>query len=154
GLGSVTVAPASDASNDTLDFSQLGGAVRLDLTSAAAQPVSPAAGLTLTVSRPLGITGVVDTAFDDAIHGNARDDTFTLQGGTPPLPGGGGNAPSLFPAASGGTKPPNKPATTHNSLDFHAFDGPVSVDLTQAGPQAVSPGSLTLTLAPPTAFDA
>jgi Ca2+-binding RTX toxin-like protein len=153
GLGSVTVAPASDASDDTLDFSQLGGAVTLDLTSAAAQPVSPAAGLTLTVSRPLGITGVVDTPFNDTITGNTRDDSFTVQGGNDTFTGGGGNDTYLFGAGSRGAKILNETATANNTLDFHAFDGPVNLDLTQAGPQAVSPGNLTLTLAPPAAFD-
>jgi len=153
GLGSVTVVPASDASDDTLDFSQLGGPVALDLATAAAQPVSPAAGLTLTVTQPLGITGVVDSAFNNTITGNARDDVFTVQGGNDTFVGGGGNDTYLFGAASQGTKVLDETPTTNNTLNFHDFDGPVHVNLTQSGPQVVSPGNLTLTLAPPTAFD-
>ncbi len=153
GLGSVTVVPASNTSNDTLDFSQLGGGVTFDMTSAAAQPVSPAAGLTLTVTNPLGITGVVGSAFDNAITGNARDDVSTVGGGNDTITGGGGNDTYVFNAGSHGTKVLDETPATHNTLDFHAFDGPVNVNLTQTGPQVVSPGSLTLTLSPPTAFD-
>jgi hypothetical protein len=152
-LGSVTVVPASNTSNDTLDFSQLGGGVTLDMTSSSAQPVSPAAGLTLTVTNPLGITGVVGSAFDNAITGNARDDVFTVGGGNDTITGGGGNDTYVFNADSHGTKVLDETPATHNTLNFHAFDGPVNVNLTQTGPQVVSPGSLALTLSPPTAFD-
>jgi hypothetical protein len=152
-LGSVTVVPASNTSNDTLDFSQLGGGVALDMTSASAQPVSPAAGLTLTVTNPLGITGVVGSAFDNTITGNARDDVFTVGGGNDTITGGGGNDTYVFNAVSHGTKVLDETPATHNTLNFHAFDGPVNANLTQTGPQVVSPGRLTLTLSPPTAFD-
>ena len=153
GLGNVTVVPASDASDDTLDFSQLGGGVTLNMTSAAAQAVSPAAGLTLTVTNPLGITDVIGSAFDNTITGNARDDVFTVGGGNDTITGGGGNDTYIFDAASQGTKVLDETPTTNNTLNFHAFDGPVNVNLTQTGPQVVSPGSLTLTLSSPTAFD-
>jgi Ca2+-binding RTX toxin-like protein len=152
GLGSATINSSSATVDDTLDFAQLGGPVSIDLSSAAAQNVSATTGLTLTLTQPLGVTGVIDTPFDDAITGNSRDDHFFVRAGNDSFMGGGGNDAYIFSAQSRGSKTMSETATARSSLNFHAFDGPVNIDLTQSAAQAVSPSNLTLTLTNPTAF--
>jgi hypothetical protein len=65
-------APNQANRSDTLDFSTLSSGINLDISNTGAQQV--ANGLTIKLSDPNGITGVVGSAFGDTIQGNGRAD--------------------------------------------------------------------------------
>ena len=153
GLGSDTITEAADADSDTLDFSQLGAPLALDLTSTAPQAfrtdkqdaTSPTA-LTLTLSDGRGIENVVGTAFSDTITGNARDNAIEGGGGDDTLAGGPGSDTYVFAGTGLGSDTVTEAADADSdTLDFSAFDAPLNLDMALTTPQAFGAG-LTLTL--------
>jgi hypothetical protein len=88
-------APNQSNRSDTLDFSTLSSGITLDISKTTAQQVTT--GLTIQLSDPNGITGVVGTAFGDTIYGNGRADL--LRGSNILDPNYQANAPG--PGANG-----------------------------------------------------
>jgi Ca2+-binding RTX toxin-like protein len=88
--GGVTINNANDA-GDSLDFSQFGGGIDLDLEKAGPQVVSPGL-LTLTITNPPAVKQVLGTAYPDTIMGNGGGDTLVGNGGDDYLDGRGGGA--------------------------------------------------------------
>ncbi len=150
GSGNITIdPPANTAGLNVLDFSQLGSGVTVNLGSSAAQQVSP--GLSLTLQNPNAINGLIDSAWNDSITGNAANDRFFVGSGNDTFVGGGGNDTYFFNGSHLGADKITETPTTTNALNFLTFDGPISIDLTQAGQQQVNAG-LQLTLTNPQAF--
>ncbi len=156
-FGSDVIDPPAGAGTNRLDFSQFGGPVILNLASTAAQTVSSgAARLTLTLQNPAEINALADSPYNDAITGNAAGDAFTVGAGNDTFTGGGGADTFFFGGSQLGSDVINE-TTTANTLNFYGFDGPINLNLKQAGTQTVSPGAasrLTLTLPNPSAFNA
>ncbi len=151
-LGNVFIQPASNASNDTLDFAPWAGPVTVNLASTATQIVTPSA-LSLTLANPLGITSVVGNAAGDMLTGNARGDSFLLTGNNT-VTGGGGNDTFSFNGSPDGTVVLNEQPGTSNMLDFQGLNAPINLDLSNPIQQQVSNDPLYLTLSNPNAFSA
>jgi Ca2+-binding RTX toxin-like protein len=156
-FGSDTVSPSSSTSNDTLDFSQFGGPVNLNLASSQQTGNMGGTGLNLTLSNPLGITGVIGTAstttpYNDSIIGNSRGDSFTVGTGNDTFTGAGGDS-FYFDGTNLGIDVLNEAAGTQNTLNFLGLGGGINLNLSQpVNADPVSPGNLTLTLSNPSAF--
>jgi hypothetical protein len=146
--------------SDTLDFSQITAAVTVDISRAGTQTVAP--GLSITLTNPSAIADVIGNQANDRITGNSRDDQFFIGAGNNTLAGGSGNDTYNFTGAALGNDVINDQsgASTGSSgtmtfakadtLNYHQFDGPVSIDLTK--PVQTVSGSSTLTVADPLAF--
>ncbi len=87
---------------------------------------------------------------DDTLFGSHSNDTLVGGGGNDSLVGGGGNDLFVFNGGSSGKQTIIEPAGPNIAgLDFSAAPAGLSINLGQAGPQAVIPGVLTLTLSDP-----
>jgi Ca2+-binding RTX toxin-like protein len=152
-LGNDTINTASSTNNGTLDFSGLGGPVTVDISSGVTQTISPGI-LTLTLVNPLSIANVIDSAFNDSVHGNSRDNQFTFGAGSSTINGAGGHDSYFFRGSGlGSDLITDSSATNIDTLNFLQFaGGPVNINLSLSTPQTVSPGNLTLTLTDPLAF--
>ncbi|MGH7193625.1 MAG: hypothetical protein ACREJM_08850, partial [Candidatus Saccharimonadales bacterium] len=160
-FGSDVIDPPAPTSN-TLDFSQYGGPVSLNLASTATQTVTPNAvgatnstGLTLTLASATAVNGLIDSNYADAIIGNALNDRFIVGPGGDTFTGGGGADSYFFTGANLGNVTINEggayngvTAGSNNTLNFLGFTSSgVKVDLSKsAGTQTVANG---LTLAMP-----
>ena len=93
--GSMTIDEPEGTNVATLDFSQAPAGVAIDLSQTGPQTVILAsdgfAGLTLTLSDPMGISNVIGSTYDDTIIGNNRDNTLIGNGGEDLIAGLGGN---------------------------------------------------------------
>ncbi len=78
-----------DTSEDALDFFGFSDPVSINLSSIAAQQISP--GLTLTLSDAAGLEVVIGSANADTIIGNERDNTLIGAGGEDSISGAGGD---------------------------------------------------------------
>src|SRR5262249_55595391 len=125
-------------------------AVTINLGLTTAQPVG--GGLSLTLENPSAINGYVASANNDNVTGNTADDRFFLGAGNDTFVGGGGNDTYFFNGSHLGADTITETPTTHNALNFLAFDGPINLDLTQGSQQTLNPGNLSLTLTNPSAF--
>jgi Ca2+-binding RTX toxin-like protein len=88
-LGIDRIVEAAYRDRDTLDFSDFGGSVELDIGRTAPQEVN-SGNLTLELSSDTGIEGVIGSAFADEITGNDRDNTIEGLGENDVLTGGAG----------------------------------------------------------------
>ncbi|MGH7136771.1 MAG: beta strand repeat-containing protein, partial [Pirellulales bacterium] len=155
-FGIDTIDPPGGADN-TLDFSEFGGPVTLNLASTAQQTVNAATGLTLLLDSA-AVDAVIDSIYSDAIVGNAVGDHFFVGPGDDAFTGGGGSDTFFFSGSQLGNDTIGETTTT-NSLDFLGFGGPVNVNLsgTATGAQVTSgpAGSpnLSVTVSNPNAFD-
>ncbi|HUY32931.1 MAG TPA: PKD domain-containing protein [Pirellulales bacterium] len=151
--GNVTIDPPTPAAN-TLDFSQFGGPVTLNMASTSPQTLSST--LTLTLANATAVNGLIDGAFNDSITGNTLNDRFHVGSGNDTFSGGGGNDSYFFAGAKLGADTINE-STTNNALNFSGFGAGINLNLTQAGSQTLSHdaatgANLALTLANPAAF--
>ena len=71
-------APASNDAHDSLDFSAFAGPARIDLEQWRRQTVH-FEHLQLALTNSLGIEDVISSEFNDAIFGNARDNTYSFR---------------------------------------------------------------------------
>ncbi len=84
---------------------------------------------------------------DDTLIGSGAPDTLVSGAGNDSLVGGGGNDTFAFSGNSSGDQTVVESNGTGNALlDFSAASAGVSINLSQSGPQAVIPGTLSLTL--------
>ena len=90
---------------------------------------------------------------NDTILAGPGDDYLYDGSGSDSLVGGGGNDTFVFGPDAGGRATVVDGSNTRNTLDFSAFAAGVNLDLRAAGPQAVSPGLLSLTLTNPSSID-
>ena len=97
-LGTDTITEAANVDTDTLDFSDFGAGVSVDLSSTSGQSVH--AKLNLTLTDATGLENVIGSAFADYIMGNSRansmlgnagDDTISGAGGDDTIVGGAGD---------------------------------------------------------------
>ncbi|WP_020474715.1 LamG-like jellyroll fold domain-containing protein [Zavarzinella formosa] len=143
-LGSDTIIEPSDTDEDSLDFSQFGSAVTVDLSSTTTQTVAP--NLAITLDNASGIEDVAGSDFDDSLSGNARDNRLTGGKGNDTLAGRAGNDTYVFAGSQLGSDTVNEVSDQDSdTLDFAEFDGPANVNLSLTTPQVFGP-DLTLTL--------
>jgi Ca2+-binding RTX toxin-like protein len=84
---------------------------------------------------------------NDTLIGSTGDDTLVSGAGNDSLVGGGGNDTFAFNSSSSGSQTIVEANGTGNaSLDFSSATAPIQIDLGETTPQAVIPGTLTLTL--------
>ena len=130
--------------------------VTVDLSNAAAQVVTPS-NLTLTLSAGNTIENVIGGSQADVLMGNALNNALTGGGGNDTLTGGigndsltggTGNDAYLFDADLAlGSDTINEAGGGTDTLDFSATTTKsVTVDLSNAAAQVVTPSNLTLTL--------
>ncbi|HVX14299.1 MAG TPA: MBG domain-containing protein [Pirellulales bacterium] len=170
-FGSDTVDPPGGPDN-TLDFSQFGGPVTLNLGSTVAQVVSKTAAglsmLTLTLDAnaaglnpddiAAAIDSVIDSPYNDSITGNSAGNRFFVGAGNDTFTGGGGSDTFFFSGSQLGSDQIDE-TSTGNTLDFLGMGGPVDVNLSGSadGAQVTSPAAagtnLSVTLSNPNAFD-
>ncbi len=87
---------------------------------------------------------------NDTLMGSSSDDTLVSGAGNDSLVGGGGNDTFAFNSGSSGSQTIDEASDTANAwLDFSQAPAGVNINLSQSGPQAVIPGTLTLTLSNP-----
>ncbi|HWB13177.1 MAG TPA: PKD domain-containing protein [Pirellulales bacterium] len=164
-FGSDTIDPPGGTDN-TLDFSQFGGPVTLDLGSKSLQTVNEATGLSLLLKTNAGINGVVDSAFDDSVTGDAGNDRFYVGRGNDTFTGGGGSDTYFFSGSQLGHDQINEggtfggvTASSTNRLYFLEFGAPLDVNLngTAGAPQITSTVGgkswLSVSLSNPNAFN-
>ena len=89
-LGSDTIIQAASGNLDTLVFSNLGGAITIDIGTTALQVVR-AGQLSLTLSDANGFDNVQGTAYADTIYGNSGGNSLMGNGGNDEIYGRGGN---------------------------------------------------------------
>jgi Ca2+-binding RTX toxin-like protein len=90
-LGSDTIFEgANEGGGDWLYFTDLGGAVNVDLNSTSTRTISSGL-LTLTLSNANGIEAVADTSNDDVIKGNSRNNSYWVSAGDDYVEGRGGD---------------------------------------------------------------
>jgi serralysin len=82
---------ADNTDTDTLDFSQYGNSVAIDLSSTATQVTSPGSNVQYQLSSSTGIENVVTGAGYDTVIGNTRNNSITLGNGNNVAYGGDGN---------------------------------------------------------------
>ncbi len=91
---------------------------------------------------------------DDTLIGSRGPDTLEGGAGNDSLVGGGAGDTFAFNSSSSGSQTVVEPQGTGVAgLDFSQAPAGVSINLSQSGPQAVIPGTLTLTLADPLGVD-
>ena len=88
---------------------------------------------------------------NDTILAGSGDDSLYAGAGTDSLVGGSGNDTYVFGQNVQGDVTINNAADTNDTLDFSQFTAGINLDLENTGPQAVSPGLLTLTITNPSA---
>ncbi len=152
--GADTIDPPAATGVNTLDFSQFGGAVRLDMASTNLQALGN--GLSLTLENPGGLNALIDSASgNDTIIGNNAGDSFYLGAGNDSITGGGGADSFYFSGGQLGSDTINE-TSTGNTLNFYGFGGPINLNLNQTGTQILDQSAaskLTLTLPNPAAFN-
>lgn len=89
-LGSDAIIQAASGNLDTLVFSNLGGAITIDIGTTALQVVR-AGQLSLTLSDANGFDNVQGTAYADTIYGNSGGNSLMGNGGNDIIYGRGGN---------------------------------------------------------------
>jgi Ca2+-binding RTX toxin-like protein len=102
-------------------------------------------------SGPVSLSG---GAGNDTLLGGMGDDALDGGTGNDSLAGGAGNDTYVFDGGGLGSDTVNEaPGAGIDTLDFRAFGGPVSLDLSQTATQTVNPGNLNLTLTSGTGLD-
>ncbi len=97
---------------------------------------------------------LIGGAGNDTLIGSSGPDTLEGGDGNDSLVGGGGNDTFAFDENSSGSQTVvEQPGTGVAGLDFSQAPAGVSINLSLSGPQAVIPGTLTLTLANPLGID-
>ncbi len=95
--GSVYIDEPQGTNIATLDFSQASAGISIDLgqtgpqTVIQANPAMGIAGLTVTLSDPMGISNVIGSPYNDTIIGNGRNNTLIGGGGQDLIAGLGGD---------------------------------------------------------------
>jgi Ca2+-binding RTX toxin-like protein len=159
----------ANAGVDTLDFTDFGRSVTVDLAANFNFNGSPvyavnSSNLRLTLGGNTAIENVVGTAFDDVIRGNSRDngliggdgdDYIEGASGNDRLDGGAGNDVYFFNGGNLGADTINEAANTDtDSLNFAGFASGVNLDLTKYGAKyAVYSADLKLRLANDSAIE-
>jgi Ca2+-binding RTX toxin-like protein len=158
---------AANADVDTLDFTNFGAGVNINLAAdpngAVPSVVSPN-NLRVTLNGNAAIENVIGTAFSDVIRGNSRDnrlmggsdvDYIEGAGGNDTLEGNAGNDFYYFSDGALGTDTINEAASADtDSLVFVDFASSVNIDLTKYGSTyAMNSADLKLKLSNDTAIE-
>lgn len=160
---------SANADLDTLDFTNFGTGVSIDLaptpySDGTLPPVMISSDLRLVLGNSTAIENVIGTAFADVIRGNSRDnrligaadvDYIEGRGGNDSLEGGAGNDMYFFNGGNLGTDTINEIANSDtDTLNFVKFASSVNLDLTKYGGDfAMSTADLKLKLANDSAIE-
>ena len=139
GPGAVSVTQLGATNQDVIDLSGLSGPASLNLGSAAPQAV--VAGLSVTLATPT-IPDVLGSPAGNTLTGNARDNHFTLGGGTNTVAAGTGLTTLKFVGPAVGSDMVSGATPGSVVLNFHSLGQSVKLDLSQAS-QPVGGGTLT-----------
>jgi Ca2+-binding RTX toxin-like protein len=173
GLGTDNITEVANVDTDTLDFSEFGQQVMVNLATVF-NPNSPNPQFTHAVTsfgqvnvslfNATGIENVKGTQFDDVLRGNARgnhllgndgDDNFTGAGGNDTLEGGIGSDVYEFAGTGLGTDDIVEAANSEDDLlRFGGMTTGLTIDISKSGPDfAVNNSNLRLRLSNDTAIE-
>ena len=151
-LGTDSIYEATNAGTDSLKFKGMPvGLGTLDLNLATPQSLAGGlATITLRQSSNSGLRGdfeeVVGTPFDDLLFGNELDNRIEPGAGSDIVDGRGGSDIYVYSGRNLGTDQINDASTGsgRDTLDFAAFDSPLTLDLALTIPQNLGEATLTL----------
>ena len=173
GLGTDSITEAANVGTDTLDFSEFGQQVMVNLATVF-NPNSPNPHFTHAVTsfgqvnvslfNSTAIENVKGTQFDDVLRGNSRgnhligndgDDNFTGAGGNDTLEGGVGSDVYEFAGTNLGTDDILEAANSEDDLlRFGGMTTGLTIDISRSGPSfAVDTANLRLRLSNNTAIE-
>ena len=148
GSDTVIESNGTDGGIDTLDFSAATVALTVDLSSTNQQSIDTAGNLELTLSLTDSIENVIGGSGNDALTGNAEDNTITAGSGTATLTGGPGDDTYIFTNNFGNDTvveaAGNDSGQGNDTLDFSAVTANLTTTINNDNTFAVEGGSGTV----------